>query len=100
MDNKDQQRITLHIDCHTIALNVNRKEEPFYRLAAERVNAIYKRYMELYPHFTADKLWAHVALEIAVDLQRDVRDKDLQPVLKKIGELNDKVVQVLRKDEK
>lgn len=93
-----KQRITLRIDYHEIILKVNREEEAAYRLAAEKLKELYAKYATLYPRCTPEKLWVYVALDVAVDLQRDIREKDLKPVMDKIGELNAKVLRAMEKE--
>ncbi len=88
-DNK--QNITLRIDCHEVRLTVDRDKEEVYRKAAVTLNETYKRYAETYPQLSVEKLWVYTALEVAVNLHSDIRDKDLQPLLDKLKELNDKL---------
>lgn len=86
---EDKQNITLKLVSHTVALCVPREQEPIYREAAERINASYKKYSGLYPKLPIENIWVYVALEMAVNFQSDVRDKNIQPILDKIKELNE-----------
>lgn len=99
LQDKQKQRITLKIDCHSIVLTVNREDEPFYRLAADKVNAVYRKTVQRYPNQPVEMLWLYVALEIAVELQVNMGDKSLQALLEKIGELNEKVLQIVRTEQ-
>lgn len=91
MPMSEKQNITLRIDCHEVRLTVDRDKEEIYRKAAVTLNSTYRRYADRYPSLPLDKLWVYTALEVAVNLHSDIRDKDLQPILKKIEELNDKI---------
>lgn len=93
----DKQNITLLLDAHRIGLSVEREQEPVYREAAKRVNEIYKKYARVYPNLPVEKLWVYTALELAVNFQSDVRDKNLQPVLEKMQELTTKIDNTLNK---
>ena len=87
----DKQNITLRIDCHEVRLTVDRDKEEIYRKAAVTLNETYRRYADHYPQLSIEKLWVYTALEVAVNLQSDVREKDLRPLLKKLAELNKKI---------
>lgn len=84
----DTQHITLTLDAHRIALDVEREEEPFYRKAAELLNEQYQKYQHRLPSASTEQLWMYVALQVAVNMFASTRDKDLEPYLKKINELN------------
>ena len=84
----DKQNITLVLDAHRVSLAVEREQEPMYRDAAKWVNDIYHKYATNYPNLPVEKLWVYTALELAVNFQSDVRDKNLQPVLEKMQELS------------
>jgi len=88
MLNTDKQHINLHLDAHTVGLDVPRDEEPNYRFAAELLNKRYQYYLKLRPNASAEQLWMYTALEIAVALQSDAREKSLEPVEKELKELN------------
>lgn len=90
-----KQHITLQIDCHTIALSVRPEEEPMYRDAGKRLNALYQQYAKAYPSMPVAQLWIYVALAVAVNLQSDAREKNIAPILEKIRELNQVVEQTL-----
>lgn len=88
MLNSDKQHINLHLDAHTVGLDVPREQEPNYRAAAELLNKRYQYYLKLRPNASAEQLWMYTALEVAVALQSDAREKSLAPVEKEIKELN------------
>lgn len=88
MLNSDKQHINLHLDAHTVGLDVPREQEPNYRAAAELLNRRYQYYLKLRPNASAEQLWMYTALEVAVALQSDAREKSLVPVEKELKELN------------
>lgn len=96
----DKQNISLQLDCHRVALAVERSQEPIYRDAARRVNEIYQKYSKAYPNLPVEKVWVYTALELAVNFQSDVRDKNLQPVLEKLQELNQLINETLSLENK
>jgi hypothetical protein len=63
--------------------------EPNYRKAAELLNKRYQYYLKLRPNASSEQLWMYTALEVAVALQSDAREKSLVPVEKEIKELNE-----------
>ena len=88
MLNSDKQHINLHLDAHTVGLDVPREQEPNYWAAAELLNRRYQYYLKLRPNASAEQLWMYTALEVAVALQSDAREKSLAPVEKELKELN------------
>ena len=84
----DKQHINLHLDAHTVGLDVPREQEPNYRKAAELLNRRYQYYLKIRPNASAEQLWMYTALEVAVALQSDVREKSIAPLEKEIKELN------------
>ena len=88
MLNPDKQHINLRLDAHVVGLDVPRDQEPNYRAAAELLNKRYQYYLKLRPNASAEQLWMYTALEVAVALQSDVREKSLVPVEKELKEIN------------
>ena len=95
MLNSDKQHINLHLDAHTVGLDVPLDQEPNYRRAAELLNKRYQYYLKLRPNASAEQLWMYTALEVAVALQSDVREKSLEPVEKEVKELNEEILRIL-----
>ncbi len=87
----EKQNITLRIDCHEVRLTVDRDKEEVYRKAAVTLNETYRKYADAFPQLSLEKLWVYTALEVAVNLHSDIREKDLKPLLKKLEELNKKI---------
>ena len=92
---EDKQHINLHLDAHTVGLDVPREQEANYRNAAELLNKRYQYYLKLRPNASAEQLWMYTALEVAVALQSDVREKSLEPVEKELKELNEEILRTL-----
>lgn len=94
----DKQHISLVLDAHHVPLDVDRDREPLYRDAAKLLNHRYQFYQRRMPQASAEQLWVYVALEMGVNLQSDARDKNLEPIQKKIAELNNEIEQILNQD--
>ena len=92
----DKQHINLHLDAHTVGLDVQREQEPNYRRAADLLNRRYQYYLKLRPNASAEQLWMYTALEVAVALQSDAREKSLVPVEKGLKELNKLITEKLK----
>lgn len=92
----DKQHINLHLDAHTVGLDVPRDREANYRNAAELLNQRYQYYLKLRPNASAEQLWMYTALEVAVALQSDVREKSLLPVEKELRELNELIINTIK----
>ena len=91
----NKQHINLHLDAHTVSLDVPLDQEPNYRRAAELLNKRYQYYLKLRPNASAEQLWMYTALEVAVALQSDVREKSLKPVEKEVKELNEEILRII-----
>ena len=91
----NKQHINLHLDAHTVGLDMPLDQEPNYRRAAELLNKRYQYYLKLRPNASAEQLWMYTALEVAVALQSDVREKSLEPVEKEVKELNEEILRII-----
>ena len=92
----DKQHITLRLDAHSVGLDVPREAEQNYREAAALLNRRYQYYLKLLPNASAEQLWMYTALEVAVSLQSDAREKSLVPVEKEIKQLNEELLSALK----
>ncbi len=92
----DKQHINLHLDAHTVGLDVPREQEADFRKAAELLNNRYKYYLKLRPNASAEQLWMYTALEVAVALESDAREKSLEPVEEEVKKLNELVLSALK----
>ena len=93
----DKQHINLRLDAHQVGLDVPREAEPNYRAAAELLNKRYQYYLRLLPKASAEQLWMYTALEVAVALQSDVREKSLEPIEAEIQQLTKQILDTLNK---
>ena len=91
----DRQHINLHLDAHSVGLDVPRELEPNYRQAAELLNKRYQHYLKIRPNASAEQLWMYTALEVAVSLVSDAREKSLIPVEKELKQLNELILEKL-----
>ena len=94
--NTDKQHINLHLDAHTVGLDVPREQEPNYRKAAELLNRRYQYYLKLRPNASAEQLWMYTALEVAVALQSDAREKSIAPIEKALNKLNQLITNTIK----
>ena len=86
----------MHLDAHNVGLDVPREQEPNYRKAAELLNRRYQYYLKIRPNASAEQLWMYTALEVAVALQSDAREKSLVPVEKTLKSLNEEISSALK----
>ncbi len=93
----DKQRINLKIAAYTVPLEVDRDKEEIYRKAATLLNERYQLYLRQWPQASVEQLWVYVALEMAVNLNADARQKAIQPIEDKIAEINNKVLETLNR---
>lgn len=93
----DKQHINLRLDAHSVGLDVPREAEPNYRAAAELLNKRYQYYLRLLPKASAEQLWMYTALEVAVALQSDAREKSLEPIETEVQKLNKLILETLNK---
>ena len=84
----DKQHIALQLDAHSVQMEVDRPLEPVYRQAAVLLNERFQMYRRRMPKASAEQLWMYVALEMGASLKNDARKKSIEPVEKKINELN------------
>lgn len=94
----DTQRISLHLDAHTVVLNVERDKEAVYRNAATKLNTLYRHYQKTFPSYSAEQLWVYVALHLGVNLVSDAREKSIEPVENQLKALNQQLLEVLAKN--
>lgn len=95
----DVQHITLQLDAFRVPLDVPREKEEVYRQAATMLNARYKVYQRSMPKASVEQLWMYVALEMAVNLHSDARQKAIEPIVEKINELTKHIQQTINPPE-
>ena len=91
----DKQHINLRIGAHTVSLNISAEDEPLYRNAAAKVVETYDKYEKHFPKASVELLWVYVAIELAVNLQSDMRDKQLTPLMDVVRQLNKQIEQTI-----
>lgn len=91
-----KQHINLKLDIHNVALDIDPEKEQTYREATAWLNKRYQFYQARFQNASPEKLWMYVALESAVGLHADVRDKSLEPVKQKLSELNKRINEALK----
>ena len=92
----DTQHITLKLDAHSVGLDVPREAEQNYRDAAALLNRRFQYYLKLRPNASAEQLLMYTALEVAVSLQSDARDKSIAPVEQELKKLNELITNTLK----
>ncbi len=92
----EKQHITLHIGPHRVGLYVPREDEVNYRQAAEMLNERSQYYLQHVPEATSEQIWMYVALEVATNWQRDLQGKRMEPVEKKMKEMNEWIENALQ----
>lgn len=91
----DKQRINLQLDAHRVTLMVDRDQEEFYRQAADLLKKRFDYYARTRAAASAELIWAYVALDVAVNLCSDAREKSVQPVAQALSVLNERLLSVL-----
>lgn len=85
--------INLHIGNHNLHFeNIAPTLEQPYRRAASHLSDRFDFYQKKMPQATLEQIWLYVALESTVNLQSDKRDKALEPIEKKINQLNKSIL--------
>ncbi|MGM9824973.1 MAG: cell division protein ZapA [Paludibacteraceae bacterium] len=93
-----KQHINLQIGAHNVSLDVLREAEPLYRNAAVTLNERYQYYQRRMLKASAEQLWLYVALELAVNLHADAREKSLKPIQEKLDVLNQLIENCLQNE--
>lgn len=88
MSSENKQHISLQLDAHKLSLNVDATKEGIYREAAKLLNSRYEFYLHRMPQASSELLWVYVALETAIALRSDARDKALEPIAQRLQALN------------
>ena len=91
--------ITLQIGDHTMRFPVAWNEEKYYREAAAHLNKRFQYYSSGMKSKSAEQIWVYVALETAVNLQRENARYDLQPVEERINAINQTILSALNNND-
>lgn len=87
--------IHLHIDNEPHFLTVPRSKEKYFRDAADLINDLLNKYRQSYQNQTTAKYNVVVMLDIAVRYIQSLENKDTQPIMDSIAELQDEVEDAL-----
>lgn len=90
------RHITLQIGAHHLPFTIDAALEEDYRKAAVLVNQRYDFYRERLPKASVELIWAYVALEMSVNFSSDVRQKNVEPILKRLVSMNQQIEQTLQ----
>ena len=87
--------ITLQLGDHTMRFPVAWNEEKYYRDAAAHLNQRFQYYSSGMKNKSAEQIWVYVALEAAVNLQRENARYDIEPVVERINTINKTILSAL-----
>ena len=87
--------ITLQLGDHTMRFPVAWNEEKYYRDAAAHLNKRFQYYSSGMKNKSAEQIWVYVALEAAVNLQREDARYDIEPVMQRINTINQTILSAL-----
>ncbi len=73
-------------------------EEKYYRDAAAHLNQRFQYYSSGMKTKSAEQIWVYVALEAAVNLQRENARYDIEPVMHRINTINKTILDALAND--
>lgn len=90
-----KQHINLQLDAHRLSMDIPRSDEEAYRRAAKWLNRLYQFYLKNYPSASAEKLWVYVALNAGFRYMSDEREKAIEPIEKKMNDINKLIEQKL-----
>ncbi|MBO4362323.1 MAG: cell division protein ZapA [Paludibacteraceae bacterium] len=90
--------ITLQLGDHTMRFPVAWNEEKYYRDAAAHLNQRFQYYSSGMKTKSAEQIWVYVALEAAVNLQRENARYDIEPVMHRINTINKTILDALAND--
>ena len=87
--------ITLQLGDHTMRFPVAWNEEKYYRQAAAHLNQRFQYYSSGMKNKSAEQIWVYVALEAAVNLQRENAKYNIEPVMQRIDSINQTILSAL-----
>ncbi len=90
-----KQNITIYINKIPLRFTIDPSEEQIYREAANAVNQTYESMKSRFQTIRNDDLWMYVALQMATNWRRETNNNQLQPIVEKLKELDNKIVQHL-----
>lgn len=90
--------INLQVGDHTLRFPVAWNEEKYYRDAVAHLNQRFQYYSSGMKNKSAEQIWVYVALEAAVNLQRENARYDIEPVMQRINTINQTIIDALADD--
>ena len=91
--------IRLHVYDTDMAVNINRKDEEYYRKAAQRITETVNEYTKLFRGKRSEKEILYMALiDIALKLEFQVNRNDITPYSDFIVKLTDELKEMLNND--
>ena len=96
--NPSTLNITLQLGDHTMRFPVAWNEEKYYRDAAAHLNQRFQYYSSGMKNKSAEQIWVYVALESAVNLQRENARYDIEPVKNRINTINQTILDALARE--
>lgn len=93
--NPSTLNITLQIGDHTMRFPIAWNEEKYYRDAAAHLNQRFQYYSSGMKNKSAEQIWVYVALEAAVNLQRENARYDMEPIMTRIQSINKTITDAL-----
>ena len=73
-------------------------EEKYYREAAAQLNQRFQYYSSGMKSKSAEQIWVYVALEAAMNLERQAARYDMEPVMERINNMNKSIIEALNGD--
>ena len=90
--------IKLQLGDHPMRFVVPWNEEVYYRNAAEFLNKRFQNYSNKNRGKSAEQIWVYVALEAAMNLERQAARYDMEPVMERINNMNKSIIEALNGD--
>ena len=94
----DTINIKLQLGDHPMRFIVPWNEEVYYRKAADYLNKRFQNYSNKNKGKSAEQIWVYVALEAAMNLERQAARYELEPVMERIGKINQSIIEALNGD--
>ena len=96
MEISDTFQITLKVGGQNFSLTIRRDEELFYRNAEKRINNRYSYYVNHFPGQSVNTYLLMSMLEIAVTLEKNDANGNIQPIMATLNSLISEVNSALK----
>lgn len=91
MVNREQLRIHIRIEGRSYPLNIDRKDEERYRIAAKMVNETATKYRELFRNNDSQDILAMAAFQVALELAGLKEREDRSLFMDALNDLKDDI---------